>query len=202
VRQELLRRLFSGSALTILLVQVLVLVPAVASDGPQLLLETDKKVYKLGENVTITLANVGDEGVDIGGYPAWIISTYPEEKTIFPPVFATLLWGLRPGENDTFVWDQKGYQFNSHISVFNCSPGAYAVSDTQGWGLHAFFTIGDFGFDVNGNGKVGLEDVVAAANAFLSYPGHPRWNPIADVNKDDQVNIVDLVLIVKNFSAR
>jgi len=47
--------------------------------------------------------------------------------------------------------------------------------------------------------KVDIQDVVIAANAFGSHKGHPRWNPIADINKDSIVNILDVALIAKNF---
>jgi len=49
------------------------------------------------------------------------------------------------------------------------------------------------------DGKFDIQDVVVAAKAFSSYPGHPRWNPSADMNKDGIVNMIDIVLIVKNF---
>jgi parallel beta-helix repeat protein len=53
--------------------------------------------------------------------------------------------------------------------------------------------------DLNYDGKVDIDDIVEAALAFGSYPGHPRWNPIADVNQDDHVDIDDLILIAMNF---
>jgi len=40
---------------------------------------------------------------------------------------------------------------------------------------------------------------MVAALAFYSYHGHPRWNPVADVNKDDIVTVIDIVLIVQNL---
>lgn len=102
----------------------------------QLILETDKHVYLLGENVTIILKNVGDRGVEIGGYPAWQIFTYPEEEPVYPAIFATLAWSLEPEQNDTFVWNQYN-QFNETF----CSSGTYVVKDTHGWGLSAYFEI-------------------------------------------------------------
>jgi len=53
--------------------------------------------------------------------------------------------------------------------------------------------------DLNTDGKVDIQDVAIAANAFGSSPSHPRWNPIADLNNDSIVNILDVVLIAKNF---
>jgi hypothetical protein len=103
---------------------------------PKLLLTTDKSSYKLGENVTIILANIDSETVEIGGYPAWQIYTYLEEKPVFPAIFAFLLWSLEPGENDTFVWNQ----YDAFNNAF-CNPGTYIIKDTQGWGLSTLFRI-------------------------------------------------------------
>ncbi len=156
---ELLRKNVSGIILVLFLVGVLMLpfrvqpvivgsktnIPnfdlnvdntATTQQTAQLILETDKHVYLLGENVTIILKNVGDRRVGIGGYPAWQIFTYPEEEPVYPAIFSTLAWSLEPGENDTFVWNQYN-QFNESF----CSPGTYVVKDTQGWGLSAYFEI-------------------------------------------------------------
>ena len=102
----------------------------------QLLLETDKDTYSLGENVTVTLTNIGAETVEIGGYPAWGIYSYPEETLVFPMYYQFLLWSLEPGENDTITWDQYNAFTQSPVD-----PGMYVVRDTKGWGLSAYLTI-------------------------------------------------------------
>jgi Ca2+-binding EF-hand superfamily protein len=53
--------------------------------------------------------------------------------------------------------------------------------------------------DLNTDGKIDMRDVVVAASAVGSYPGHPRWNPVADINKDGKVDLRDIFLIAKNF---
>jgi len=53
--------------------------------------------------------------------------------------------------------------------------------------------------DVNGDGIVDISDIVLAGQSLGSYPGHPRWNPIADLNLDSLVDIFDLVLIARSF---
>jgi len=108
--------------------------PAKADQELQILLETSKDTYILGENVTIVLTNVGIETAHIGGYPAWQIYTYPEEQLVYPAIFAFLAWSLNPGENDTFVWNQYS-QFNETF----CSSGTYVVKDTQELGLSTCF---------------------------------------------------------------
>jgi len=104
--------------------------PLAKAEKPELSLKTDKSIYHVGENVTIILANTGEETVEIGGYPAWQISTYPEDKPIFPEVYAFLIWNLAPGECDVFVWD----------STF-VEPGTYIIKDLHGWGLSTIFEI-------------------------------------------------------------
>ena len=104
--------------------------------APKLLLETDKNVYRLGENVTITLTNISNKTIEIGGYPAWQIFAYPEEDPVYPSIFAFLAWSLDPGENDTFIWNQY-----NQFSGSSCSPRTYVVKDTQGWGLSAYFEV-------------------------------------------------------------
>ena len=101
-----------------------------------LLLETDKNIYTMGENITIILTNNGNEAVEIGGYPAWEILTYAEGEHACPVIYASLLWELDPEESDTFVWNQ----FNLLNSTF-VGPGTYALKDVQGWGLVASFEI-------------------------------------------------------------
>jgi len=53
--------------------------------------------------------------------------------------------------------------------------------------------------DTNIDGKVDGKDIAFAAKAFASYPGHPRWNYVADENEDNKIEGKDLVLIAKNF---
>ena len=53
--------------------------------------------------------------------------------------------------------------------------------------------------DVNGDGVVNLEDLVLAARAYHSYPGHPDWNIQADVDGDNDVDLGDICTIVKYY---
>jgi len=47
----------------------------------------------------------------------------------------------------------------------------------------------------NYDGRYDLEDLAIITLSFGSYPGHPRWNPAADLNKDKLVNIKDIALM-------
>jgi len=44
-----------------------------------------------------------------------------------------------------------------------------------------------------------MRDIGTAAQAFGSYPGHERWNPIADINNDGKVDMKDIGLVAKEF---
>jgi hypothetical protein len=49
--------------------------------------------------------------------------------------------------------------------------------------------------DLNGDGTVNIQDIAIWGQAFGSTPDHPRWNPIADLNGDGRVDMVDAVKI-------
>jgi len=53
--------------------------------------------------------------------------------------------------------------------------------------------------DLNIDGKVDLEDLNLQKEAFGTYHGDPNWNMIADLNKDDVVNILDISLVAKDY---
>jgi hypothetical protein len=55
--------------------------------------------------------------------------------------------------------------------------------------------------DLNGDGRVDVKDVAAVTLAFGSYPGHPRWNPLADLNKDGRVDVKDVALVSRAFGS-
>jgi len=53
--------------------------------------------------------------------------------------------------------------------------------------------------DSDGDGFVTIADISVAAVAFGSFPGHSRWNSIADLNKDGWVDISDIAKIAVDF---
>jgi hypothetical protein len=79
---------------------------------------------------------------------------------------------------------------NASVYTLNGVPFAPGKSGT--------FEISLLG-DVDGNGRVNVSDVAIVGLAFGSYPGHSRWNPAADVNKDQTVDIRDVALTAQRF---
>jgi len=138
--RKLLKRTVSEVILGFSSIGILLLafyIPQVKSEqSTQLLLMTNKDIYSVGENVTITILNVGSETVSIGGYPAWQIFTYPGKEPVYPKYFIFLSWSLEPGENNTIIWNQ----YNAFTESF-VEPGKYIVEDNQGWGLSTYFTV-------------------------------------------------------------
>jgi hypothetical protein len=53
--------------------------------------------------------------------------------------------------------------------------------------------------DLDGDGKVDLRDVYRVGQAFGSYPGHPRWDPVCDVNRDGKVDLKDVFAVQRNY---
>lgn len=53
--------------------------------------------------------------------------------------------------------------------------------------------------DINGDGSVNILDLTAAGLSFGSKPGDQRWNPDADLGKDNVVDILDVYIVAKYF---
>jgi len=53
--------------------------------------------------------------------------------------------------------------------------------------------------DVNHDGSVDIYDIVELVAAYGSTPSDPNWNPWADLNGDNVINIYDIDLLTKNY---
>jgi len=58
--------------------------------------------------------------------------------------------------------------------------------------------------DINGDRKIDMRDIYTVAKAYGSYPGHPRWNPLADLTgpdgiSDGKVDMRDIYAVAKEF---
>ena len=53
--------------------------------------------------------------------------------------------------------------------------------------------------DLNTDGVTSIDDVILAAEFFGSKPGHSRWDPVADLDGDNDVDIKDLITILSDF---
>jgi hypothetical protein len=136
------RRTSSVVILTLLLVSMLTLTfnihPVKTDLGIQLLLETDKPVYKLGENITTTLVNISNRTIDwVGRWPVpWDIFTCPENRCVFAAFPCYCIFELASGENVTYTWNQSDW-----LTIDPVELGTYEVRDNQAWGLSTFLKI-------------------------------------------------------------
>lgn len=53
--------------------------------------------------------------------------------------------------------------------------------------------------DVDNNNEVGPGDFGIFSHAWNSYPGHPRWNPMADLDGDEEVGPSDFGILSSNW---
>jgi hypothetical protein len=53
--------------------------------------------------------------------------------------------------------------------------------------------------DLDGDGRVTMNDVFIVLDAFGSTPGKPNWDPIADINTDGRVDMTDIFVVLDNF---
>jgi hypothetical protein len=74
-------------------------------------------------------------------------------------------------------------------------PNATPIPQSEYSVENGLVAVDGAGGDINGDGEINLPDIVLAAMAFGSSPEHPRWDPVADLNKDGVVDIRDLVAI-------
>jgi hypothetical protein len=54
--------------------------------------------------------------------------------------------------------------------------------------------------DINGDGKVNLQDLVLLTKAYGSKPGDSNWNPNADIKGDGIVDLPDLVVLAHYYN--
>ena len=99
----------------------------------------------------------------------------------------------------TFSWDIKDVEPCQNLTIIaeaSTVPDEVETADNIYSGCTV--TIKMLG-DVNGDGIIDINDVVMWAVAFGSQPGHPKWNPQADLYQDSIIDIFDGVIISVNF---
>jgi PKD repeat protein len=148
-------------------------------------------------NITVTAKNFGEttESFDVKAYyDSNLIGTYPVVN--LPPATEIVI---------VFTWDTSGLEpCHNYTITSEATIIPYEYNTANNILVDGTVKIRYIG-DINGDGKVDIRDVTIAAQAFGSYPGHPRWNPDADVTgptylvPDGKVDIRDITLISQNF---
>jgi hypothetical protein len=119
---------------------------------------------------------------------------------------STNVSGVFQYDNNTIVYilvtANSGYTFSNWLLDGTNAGSANPIQITMNasYNLRAIFTpTGPTNYDVNGDGKVRIDDVFIAAQSFNSRPGHPRWNPKADINGDGMIRVDDVLAVALHF---
>ena len=108
----------------------------------------------------------------------------------------------------TFIWNTTGLKTcNNFVIKAETSMIQYEYNLTNNIFIDGTVKIRVLG-DINGDDQTEARDLAIVAKAFGSYPGHPRWNPDADITSekclvpDNYIDVRDLAIVCKNFGKR
>jgi len=142
-------------------------------------------------NVTAIAANLG---------------TAPENFTV--SIFANTttigtfyVMNLPPNQTIAFVanWNTSGFAALSPYTLqANASAVPYETNLANNVLTNGTVLVKILG-DVNGDGKVDINDLTAWDAAYGSTPSSPNWNPQADILGDGMVDKADGIVIIENY---
>jgi hypothetical protein len=157
-------------------------------------------------NVTVSLNSV---------YPGWVVNitvVVRNEGDQSETFVVNLLYGATLIENHTvtdlasdaettftFGWDTKDVPPCHNYTISAEAPALPDEEDTTDNVFEDGYIKIKLVGDINGDDSVDMRDIFDAAQAFGSYPGHPRWNPDIDLDRDGQISMRDLAIVTINF---
>lgn len=98
----------------------------------------------------------------------------------------------------TFVWDTTGILYGNYTirAVADTIPEETDTADNSHDDGAVVVTVSG---DVNGDKTVNTVDLSILSQAFGSSRGEPRYNPAADIDENDLVDVVDLFILARNL---
>jgi archaellum component FlaG (FlaF/FlaG flagellin family) len=142
-------------------------------------------------NITVIVKNEGNIS------ETFDVTVYYDNNTVDTQTVVD----LPPGEEAilTFLWNTTGLEpCNNYTIRAEASQVPYEIDLTNNYFTDGYVKIKIWG-DINNDGKVDITDMATLAIAFGSYPGHPRWNPDADLTLDQKIDILDLALAASHY---
>jgi hypothetical protein len=157
-------------------------------------LSSSKTVVGQKYNCSVNVTVVND-----GEFPeAFNFAVYANATMIRTQAVSSLLNGM--SEALAFNWSTSSFAYGNYTIKAYASPVPSEVYTRNNnlimWG---FLTVTIPG-DINGDGKVNLQDLVLLANAYKSKPGDANWNPNADIDGNNIVGLTDLTNLAINYN--
>lgn len=153
--------------------------------------------YEVAMNVTVV--NLGDfpESFDLTAVAINPLSSVHSVEGIETESIS----GLMPNETRilVLVWNTTGYAYGNYTveALASTVPREVNVANNNCTGGNVYVTIPG---DLNGDGKVSLEDLLLFAQAYSSQLGDPNWNPNADLAPPyGIISLTDLVTIATHY---
>jgi hypothetical protein len=142
-------------------------------------------------NITVTAKNVGDVSE-----PFNLMAFYGTNL-----LGNVSISGLAPGAtiSQTFTLNTSlGVKLYRNFTISGQEVAQYDYNTSNNVFIDGNLTVRLVG-DVNGDGKVRIDDILAVTQAYGSQPGDPRWNPYTDINGDGRIRVDDVLLAALNF---
>jgi hypothetical protein len=160
-------------------------------------------VYSNGTSIeitdpnTITIGNTNPEILtinipDLGATTARTSLTPGERILVSVKLVYSLIGTFQPGTTYPRVYSDK-----ANVTAWVAS--SYAGDQATGQGSATLTAYAQVVGDVNGDGKVGIDDLALVASSFGSKPGYWNYNPAADLNHDGRIDIFDLTIVAIAF---
>jgi hypothetical protein len=145
--------------------------------------------WKVYVNVTVKNKGNATETFDVHFYydsnlggTTTVIGLAPDEERVM-----TITWNTstaQPGHNYTITSVADPVPFEMNLADNNFTDGNIMIR-----------LMGD----VNGDGTVNMRDINQLVLVFRSYPGHPKWDPLNDLDRNGIIDMRDITLCILNF---
>jgi outer membrane protein assembly factor BamB len=153
--------------------------------------QTSKTVVGQGCNVSITVT-VADYGAFSEAYNATV---YANTAAIYTqPINLT----SETAKTITFTWNTTNLVYGNY-SISACASPVSGETNTANNNLTAGAVEVTIPGDVDGDFKVGLQDLTLIANAYRRKQNDPRWNPNADIDGNGIVGLSDLTILAIHY---
>lgn len=134
--------------------------------------------------------------INYGGQTETVNATLYANSTIVDELSSIVLSG-RNSTTLTYAWNTSGFACGIYNVTACVSPVPNETDSTDN--SHCAWVILTLPGDIDGDFFVNRNDVVRLVGVFGSRSGNLDWNPNADINGDNTVDIYDAIILAGNF---